>query len=131
MQVSNLLDQFVPMGRPINLVIGVPSSMVTEEMISLTDSQQQVDSDCGYWRKQWTPGVQSTWLDAMMHIALSKPFVETITWTTVIDHVDMDLPLSGLVQESMQPKPALKRLTMFRRNLANVRTENASPSPTS
>ena len=126
MQISNLLDHFAPMGRPINLVMGVPSSMVTEEMIVITDTAQQIDPDCGYWRKPWTPGVQSTWLDAMMHIALSKPFVETITWTTVIDHSQMDLPLSGLVQESMHPKPALKRLTTFRRNLANVRTENAS-----
>ncbi len=120
MQISNLLDQFAPMSHPVNVVLGVPSGSVTEPMIASLEAGQRVDADSGYWRKPWTSGVQSTWLDAVLHIALSKPFVETLTWAQIIDHPQVELPMGGLVTEQMQPKSSLKRLATFRRSLASV-----------
>jgi hypothetical protein len=49
---------------------------------------------------------------------MSKPYVESVTWHDLIDHPAMDLPLSGLVTEDLQPKAAYRRLGLLRRSLA-------------
>ncbi len=118
MQVSNLLDQFSPMGKPLNVVISVPSGQVTREMIAQAPNGPAVDPNSGAWRKPWSPQLQGAWYEALLHIALSKPFVETVTWNEVIDHPDIELPMGGLVTEGLQPKPALRQMAQFRRSLA-------------
>jgi hypothetical protein len=118
MQISNLLDQFAPFGKPVNLTIGAPSESVTQEMILPPDTGEPVDPNCGAWRKPWSQGVQSHWLEAVLHIALSKPFIESVSWTELMDHPDIELPLGGLVSESLKPKASFKRMAGFRRNLA-------------
>jgi hypothetical protein len=117
MQISNLIDQFAVFGKPIHLTVGAPSDPVTEMMIATPDADQEVDANCGYWRKPWSPLVQSRWLEAMLHVAASKPFVESVAWVEVIDHENTELPLSGLIDEDLQPKSALRRLVAFRKNL--------------
>ncbi len=118
MQISNLLDQFAGLGRPVALTVGVPSEPVSELMIAAPDPQAKVDANCGFWRKPWSPLVQSRWLEAVYYIALSKPFIESVAWHQLMDHPQADLPLSGLVAEDMQPKASLRRLIAFRRSLA-------------
>jgi len=118
MQISNMLDQFSPLGKPINLVISVPSGPVTQEMIPQPANGQEVDANSGSWREPWSPDLQGKWYEALLHIALSKPFVETITWHEVIDHPEIELPMGGLVTEELSPKPALQRMVNFRRSLA-------------
>jgi hypothetical protein len=86
-------------------------------MIALGESQEAVDPNCGRWRKPWSSVVQSHWLEAMYKIALSKPFVESVTWHDLVDHQEMELPLSGLIGADMVPKSAFRRLVNFRRNL--------------
>jgi len=118
MQLSNLLDQFSSFGKPLNVVMATPSETVSQEMIAVPDTGIPVDPNCGYWRKPWSPVVQSHWLEAMLHVTLSKPFVESVSWSDLMDHPQIELPLSGLVDESMQPKAAFKRMATFRRMLA-------------
>ncbi|MCX5660695.1 MAG: endo-1,4-beta-xylanase [Planctomycetota bacterium] len=120
MQISSLLDEWAVFGKPLDLVIGTPSEPVTSEMIAVGQGETPIDPHSGVWRKPWSPVVQSHWMEAVMEIALSKPFVESVAWQEFIDHTAIDLPLSGLVSETMQPKPALRRLASFRRNLATV-----------
>ena len=84
----------------------------------MPDTGIPVDSNCGHWRKPWSPVVQSHWLAAMLHITLSKPYVESVSWGDLVDHPEIELPLSGLVGESLEPKAAFKRMAAFRRMLA-------------
>lgn len=119
MQVSSLLDQFAPFGKPVNLVVAVPSEPIGAEMIAVPDPNHPVDPNCGYWRKPWSAMVQSHWLEALIHVALSKPFIESISWNELMDHADIELPLSGLVTETLQPKSAYRRMATFRRLLAS------------
>lgn len=119
MQLSSVLDQFSPFGKPLNLVMAAPSEPVSQEMIAVPDNGAPIDPNCGHWRKNWSPVVQSHWLEAMLHIALSKPFVDSVSWAELVDHPEIELPLSGLVDEAMQPKPAFKRMATFRRALAS------------
>ncbi len=118
MQLSNALDAFSPFGKPVNVVLSAPSEPVSQEMIAMPDTGIPVDSNCGHWRKPWSPVVQSHWLAAMLHITLSKPYVESVSWGDLVDHPEIELPLSGLVGESLEPKAAFKRMAAFRRMLA-------------
>jgi len=40
-----------------------------------------------------------------------------VIWRELVDHAEIDLPLSGLLNEQLQPKTAFKRLVAFRRSL--------------
>jgi hypothetical protein len=83
MQISNMLDQFAPLGKPVSLTLSAPSNLVSEEMIVPPDNAASVDPNSGYWRKPWSPVVQSHWIEAVLHIALSKPYIDCVicrTW---------------------------------------------------
>lgn len=60
-----------------------------------------------------------------MQIACSKPYVEAVAWQDLVDYQQIELPMSGLVDEEMQAKPAWKRLVNFRRHLIGV-NQNAT-----
>lgn len=118
MQISAMLDEFSGFSKPVYLSMAVPSEPVTSMMIARSDMDEPVDDDCGFWRRPWSPTVQSHWLAAIGQIAMSKPFVEGVAWNEICDHQDMQLPLGGLVTESLQPKQAFKRLLHFRKQLS-------------
>ncbi|NJL31885.1 MAG: endo-1,4-beta-xylanase [Phycisphaerales bacterium] len=130
MQFSTLLDQYGSFGKPLHLNIAVPSEPVTSLMLQAPSPSQPADADCGCWRKPWSPLVQSRWLEAAHYIALSKPFVEAVAWNDLADHAEIDLPLSGLIGEDLQPKPALRRHMVFRKALQSKAVGPTEPSTT-
>lgn len=105
MQVSSLLDRFFLLETPIIVsAMGVPS--------------QTIDPQGGCWHESaWSPELQARWISRMFGICLSKPFVESLFWSELFDHPNAQLPASGLISESGQPKQALKRLIGLRRHL--------------
>ncbi len=117
MQVSNLLDQVAAFNKPIYLTVAVPSDAVTPIMIVSPDAGSPVDPNCGHWRKPWSSTVQGHWLEAIMQIAMSKPYIEAVAWHEIVDHADVELPLSGLMGEDLAAKPSFKRLAAFRKAL--------------
>ena len=117
MQISNLLDQFSGWGKQVTLRIAAPSNPVTDLMIVSPDETTPVDANCGYWRKPWSHTVQGHWVEAVLNIAMSKPFIEAVAWQDIMDHEDTELPLAGLISEDMQPKAAFRRLVTFRKSL--------------
>lgn len=123
MQLSAMLDEFSGFNKPLYVSIAVPSEPVTAEMIPSENPQEPVDENSGFWRRAWSPTVQSHWLAAMLQIAMSKPFVEGVAWNEIVDHENIQLPLSGLVTDQLQPKSAFKRLLHFKRMLSD------QPSP--
>jgi len=118
MQISSLLDQFAAFGRPVRLVVAVPSQPVTQEMISVSQAGSASDANCGHWRRVWSPIVQAYWIEAMAYIALSKPFVDSISWSELWDHAEIELPLGGLVAENLEAKDGYRRMASLRRLLA-------------
>ncbi len=117
MQISGLMDQFAGLGKPIHFCTGAPSEPVTEMMIAARDTNNPVDANCGYWRSAWSQLVQARWMESVIQIALSKPFIDSIAWSEMVDHADPDLPLAGLVDEDLAPKQSFRRLIAFRRQL--------------
>ncbi|MEM8738635.1 MAG: endo-1,4-beta-xylanase [Planctomycetota bacterium] len=130
MQFSSMLDQFTGFGKQLFVTVGAPSEPVTDMMIASSASEDPVDDNSGHWRRPWSPVVQGHWLEAVLQIAMSKPYVEAVCWQDFIDHPHIELPLSGLVSEDHQPKNAFKRLVHFRRGLApDVSASATSPVP--
>jgi len=118
MCLSKLLDEFAPFGKPVYVTAGVPSGPVTDLMISSEDRDSDPgDAHSGRWRRDWSPVVQSHWLQAALQVALSKPFIDGVAWSDLIDHESMELPLAGLIGEDLQPKPSFRRLALFRRHI--------------
>jgi len=131
MQISSMLDQFAGFGKQVFLTVGVPSEPVTQMMIASTQSDEPVDDNSGYWRRPWSPVVQGHWLEAVMQIAMSKPYVEGVSWQDMVDHPQIELPLSALVNDDQQPKVAFKRLVNFRRNLGAAAGSDGASAPAS
>lgn len=132
MQVSSMLDQFAGFGKQVYLTVAAPSEPVTEVMIASTASDEPVDDNSGYWRRPWSPVVQGHWLEAVFQIAMSKPYIDAVSWQDLVDHPDIELPLSALVTADQQPRVAFKRLVNFRRNLGvpDPAHPNETPDPT-
>jgi hypothetical protein len=118
MQISNLLDQFGQFGKSLHLTIGAPSEPVAAYARRPSSKSDQADqSDSGYWRAPWSASIQGRWMEAVMKIALSKPFVESVAWLALVDDVAGEIPSGGLVAQNLQPKGSFKRLVACRRSL--------------
>ncbi len=124
MQISHLIDQFAGFGKSVHVTLAAPSDPVTEIMIASPDPKNPVDPDCGIWRRPWSQQVQAHWAEALLNIALSKPFVDSVAWQDVVDHGQTEVPLSGLVSEELKPKTAFRRVAAFRRSLTNGQASN-------
>ncbi|MDY7110235.1 MAG: endo-1,4-beta-xylanase [Planctomycetota bacterium] len=103
-QISSLLDKFFLLETPVLVsALGVPS--------------QPIDEEGGWWHEPWSPDVQSRWIARLFPVAMSKPFVESIFWTDLVDHDEAALPKAALIDESGRARPAFARLTGMRKRL--------------
>jgi len=100
MQISHLLDQFGVYGKPVTLVVAVPSGPPPSAKASRG----------GYWHSLWSQSVQARWLEAIFNIAISKPSVEFVMWYQWRDCTDAELPQAGLIDSHCQPKIAFHKL---------------------
>lgn len=101
LQVSALLDRFGGLGKPLHIIAaGVPSGGGN-------------DSD-GCWRGKWSAETQAEWVKQFYRIALSKPFVETVTCLQLADATDQD----GLLDMDSVSKPAYQEVLSLKRELA-------------
>ena len=107
-QLSSMLDKFSTLGRPVFLTaVGAPGR-------ATPDAGSTVDpSSAGRWRRPWDPQLQADWMEAVYHMALSKPFVESIAWANLAD-LSPSLPGGGLFDDMLRAKPAFQRLQLIR-----------------
>ena len=102
------------------------------QLIASADPSKPVDANAGSWRKPWSQMVQSRWLGAVLHMALSKPYIDSVAWDVAVDHTHMELPLSGLVSADLQPKSAYRQVVSFRKSLSNrdpIKVSNVKSEP--
>ncbi|MFI4860186.1 MAG: endo-1,4-beta-xylanase [Phycisphaerales bacterium JB063] len=127
MQVSSLFDQFAHFGKPLYLTVSTPSEPITPMMIADAQREDPVDAVSGYWRRPWSQIVQSRWAEAVFQIAISKPYVEAIAWQDLIDFPNIELPMSGLLDEEIRIKDVFRKVVGFRKNLRQI--EALQPAP--
>jgi hypothetical protein len=105
MQVSAVLDSFVPISRPL---------YITHVEVPGRDAAGDFAPDvAGFWHGNWDPNRQAEWLDDFYRIALSKTCIDAVMYTCFTDTKDGDLPDSGLLTAALEPKEsytALKRV---------------------
>ncbi|HET6248978.1 MAG TPA: endo-1,4-beta-xylanase [Tepidisphaeraceae bacterium] len=107
-QLSSMLDKFSTLGRPVFITaVGVPGR-------ASPDVGNAVDpSKAGRWRRPWDQQLQADWMEAVYHLALSKPFVESIAWANLAD-LQPTLPGGGLLDDMLRAKPSFQRLQLLR-----------------
>lgn len=107
-QISSLIEKFGNYGKPIHITaVQVPSNTTLGPK----------DADGGAWHQEWDEEVQKRWLREFYEIALSKPFVETITWRNLADGDGQILPSGGLLNADLSRKPAFDELVALREEI--------------
>jgi len=112
MQISAILDYLGPVAMPLYVTdVEIPS----QNADGLYDGKV-----AGTWHQGWDESRQGQWLDQFYKIALSKPFVDSVTYSNLADTLDSTIAHSGLLNEQLEPKESfqvLKRLraTIFSR----------------
>lgn len=75
MQISCKLDSFGIFSKPLWITgVAVPG-----------DSETQEEPPGGVWHKPWNAGVQAEWIEQFYKIALGKPFIASVTYSSLAD----------------------------------------------
>jgi hypothetical protein len=120
LELSSLLDRFAIFGKQIHLS-GVQAP-------SQPDNRNNTAAvgDPGHWHEGWTENSQAEWLNCAYQIALSKPFVETITWQDVVDNPDAILQHGGLLKADYSAKPVFEKLLELKKSLVRSGSKGSS-----
>jgi hypothetical protein len=113
-QLSCMLDRFSTLGRPVFLTLGAPGRSTPDP--GDTSSGKLDPSAAGRWHRPWDPDLQAEWIESVYHMALSKPFIEAVIWSNLAD-VNQTLPAGGLLDDMLQPKPAMRKVADLREKI--------------
>lgn len=107
MQISSRLDFFAAVGKPVHITgVAVPGG---------SPGGDQDPTVAGMWRKPWDQTVQSEWIDTLYRIALGKPFVNSITYSSLADSDRLEIRESGLLATDFAPKEAFLTLAKMQK----------------
>ncbi|MBN2181237.1 MAG: endo-1,4-beta-xylanase [Sedimentisphaerales bacterium] len=105
MQISAILDSFAPIAKPLY--------MTNVEVPSQSSNGQQDKGLGGIWHEEWNQSCQAKWIEQFYKIAMSKTFVNSVTYSNLIDTDDSTIGCSGLLTDQLEPKEsfiALKKI---------------------
>ena len=68
----------------------------------------------GVWHDKWDQRRQSEWIDQFYKIALSKPFVDSVTYSSLTDRKNSTITDSGLLTSQLEPKESFVTLKKLR-----------------
>jgi len=112
MQISAILDYLGPISKPLHLTnIAVPGK---------NGEGLQNGKVAGIWHKPWNETQQGRWIKQFCIIAISKPFVHSITYSNLVDSDGSAIAGSGLLSEKLESKESFKEFqklhdSIFRR----------------
>lgn len=114
-QISCVLDQFSKLSKPLHITaVQVPS----ETSVKKAGNVESVSTlEAGTWHEPWNEQTQAQWFEAFVGIALSKPYVESVSWSDLADHPDQRIPHGGLLRSDSTPKVAYEKLLEVRKEL--------------
>ncbi|MCH7701617.1 MAG: endo-1,4-beta-xylanase [Planctomycetes bacterium] len=119
-QISSVMDRF-NVGRPLHITaIGVPSAA--------PEGGETAAACTGEWHGPWSERLQARWIAEFYSVALSKPFVETVSWKPMSDKETHPTPHCGLLRADLAPKPAYRELTKLRSLLSDDTNNGISKS---
>jgi len=111
MQISAVLDCFGSIAKPLYITdVEVPSKKGT----GLHDGEA-----AGVWHREWDQSRQAEWIGQFYKIALSKPFVDTVTYSNLVDTEDSWIPNSGLLTNRSEPKKSFQVVKKLHETIFN------------
>ncbi len=111
LQISEKLDRIGSFGKPVHVTaVQVPSAPAGEGPLA----------GGGTWWKPWSEAVQARWIKEFFAVALSKPFVESITWKDLADRPQAVMPAGGLLNPDLTPKAGFKIVKDYRGVMLNA-----------
>ena len=123
LDISSLLDRFALFQKQVHLAsVQVPSAADPRDGNGKTPGS-------GYWHGPWNQDIQAAWLAQIYQIALSKPFVDTVTWQDLADNPQGILLSGGLMTQDLQPKASLLRLQQLKAQLVRATRPHPRPAP--
>ena len=102
MQISAILDSFAPIAKPLY--------MTNVEVPSQNCDGLQEGNLAGIWHEEWNQSRQGQWIEQFYKIALSKPFVSSVTYSNLMDTQDSTMAYSGLLTDQLEPKESFRVL---------------------
>ena len=100
MQISAILDYFAPIAKPFYITdVEVPS----QDGDGLLNGQV-----AGIWHDPWNQSLQGQWIEQFYKIALSKSFINAVTYSNILDRDDDTIPHSGLLTGQIEPKESFR-----------------------
>jgi hypothetical protein len=109
MHVSAMLDRFMPVSKPLHI-----SAVAVPDRESPNTQNRRSD---GVWRKSWDETIQAVWIEQFFKIALSKPFIETVTYANFADESSDGLVGSGLLNERLELKKSFRELRKMQKTI--------------
>lgn len=96
MQISAILDYFLAFDKPLYITeVAVPSANT---------------GGGGVWHKVWDQQQQRQWIEQFYRVALSKPFVDTVTYSNLADNEKAAISNSGLLTGKLANKESFESL---------------------
>lgn len=116
-QISSMLDSFAKLGKPLHVTaVQVPS----ESAAVPGDGAAEGVPGGGVWHRPWAEDVQSEWLRHFVEVALSKPFVDSVSWRALSDPAPNSVPHGGLLKPDLSPKAAFHELIRLRADITGA-----------
>jgi hypothetical protein len=111
MQISAMLDRFLPVVKPLYITdVEIPSQNGTGPQDGQT---------AGVWHREWDQSKQAQWVEQFCKIALSKPFVDSVTYANLCDAENSIIANSGLLTAQFEPKKSYQTLKKLREVIFN------------
>lgn len=109
MQISAILDSFAPIAKPIYVTnVEIPSENC--------DGLQEGDL-AGIWYEKWNQPRQAQWIEQFYKIAMSKPCVNSVTYSNLMDTEESAIACSGLLTDQLDPKESFRILKGLHDNI--------------
>ncbi len=107
---SRMLDVWSTLSLPLHVTLAFPSSRAPDSQLV---SELDVGRDA--WKQPWSEAAQAEWIDACLPLLMAKPAVVAVFWSHYADALPHRFPHAGLLRPDGAAKPALERITRWRK----------------
>jgi hypothetical protein len=102
MQISAILDTFMPIAKPI---------YITDVEVPSQNGEGSNDVNvAGIWHEKWNQSCQAKWIKQFYQISLSKPCINSVTYSNLMDTDDSTINHSGLLTDQLASKESFHTL---------------------
>ena len=108
MQIASRLDCFAAVPKTVHVTgVSIPDS----------DDGDASTGSAGCWRTKWDAGLQATWIEEFYKLALGRPYINTVTYSSLADGPLAPIKGCGLLTSKLSPKKAFLVMAKFQKTI--------------